>query len=421
MKNNVLEGFYEELRKQTIPDPDKAKKQLYLEAAFVPSKLEHSEYWDLLDHFTTVSNGKQRGERGLKRFKRHWSYFLCCLARAYFQRRWLLVTLDNNEYASNFYLKRDKLQYTYVNEITNYLLEHELIEYREGKQYKKQAFKTRIFPTPKLMDQLWPIVLDVEQEFKPPYVAVGVKATDEWKKVFGSLPSNHPDVIDMATINEFMERHQWALKAPITLKYSRDPFSAGRLITPFQNLPDRACRLRINTLLDGKPICEVDFNANHLRLNLAVLSGEHAGDTPYEDIAECAGYDRSCTNARSKIKTFITMAMGADCLHKARGAFLGEGNNLVDFNRIHMGALKRYPNIVLFNGWGSKAQSLEGDILKKVMIEGVGLGIASLPVHDALAVNHEYADWAQEAMTRVWSDVVGGVGTKLKVDYPTVR
>ncbi|MDB4001837.1 hypothetical protein N9449_03945 [Oceanospirillaceae bacterium] len=421
MKNNVLEGFYAELLRQPIPDPDKAKKQLYLEAAFVPSKLKHPEYWDLLDHFATVSNGKQRGRRGLKAFKRHWSYFLCCLARAYFQRRWLLVTLDNNEYASNFYLKRDKLQYTYVNEITNYLLEHELIEYREGKQYKKQAFKTRIFPTPKLMDQLWPIVLDVEQEFKPPYVAVGVKATDEWKKVFGSLPSNHPDVIDMATINEFMERHQWALKAPITLKYSRDPFSAGRLITPFQNLPDRACRLRINTLLDGKPIYEVDFNANHLRLNLAVLSGEHAGDTPYEDIAECAGYDRSCTNARSKIKTFITMAMGADCLHKARGAFLGEGNNLVDFNRIHMGALKRYPNIVLFNGWGSKAQSLEGDILKKVMIEGVGLGIASLPVHDALAVNHEYADWAQEAMTRVWSDVVGGVGTKLKVDYPTVR
>ena len=52
------------------------------------------------------------------------------------------------------------------------------------------------------------------------------------------------------------------------------------------------------------------------------------------------------------------------------------------------------------------------------MIEGVGLGIASLPIHDALAVNHEHADWAQEAMARVWADVVGGVGTKLKVDYP---
>ena len=419
MRNNVLEGFYAELRRQPIPDPDEVKNPLFLEAVFVPSKLGHSEYWELLDHFTTVSNGKQRGQRGLRAFKRHWSYFLCCLAKAYFQRSWLLITLDNNEYAANFYLKRDKLQYTYVNEITNYLLEHELIEHREGKKYTKQSFKTRIFPTPKLMDQLWSIILDVEQEFKPPYVAVGKKATSEWKKVFGRLSHTHPDVVDMATINEFMAGHKWALKAPITLKYSRDPFSAGRLITPFQNLPDRACRLRINTLLDGQAICEVDFNANHLRLNLAVLSGEHAGDTPYEDIAGCAGYDPNSSYDRSKIKTFMTIAMGADCLHKARGAFLGEGNSVVKFNRIHEGVLKRYPNVVLFDGWGSKAQSLEGVILRKVMVEGVNLGIASLPVHDALAVNHQHADWAQEAMARVWADVVGGVGTKLKVDYPS--
>ena len=75
--------------------------------------------------------------------------------------------------------------------------------------------------------------------------------------------------------------------------------------------------------------------------------------------------------------------------------------------------------MVLFDGWGSKAQSLEGEILRKVMVEGVKLGISSLPVHDALAVNHEHADWAQEAMARVWADVVGGVGTQLQVDYPS--
>jgi hypothetical protein len=52
-------------------------------------------------------------------------------------------------------------------------------------------------------------------------------------------------------------------------------------------------------------------------------------------------------------------------------------------------------------------------------LEGVSLGIRSLPVHDALAVNHEHADWEKEAMARVWAGVVGGVGTKLKVDYPS--
>tara|TARA_B110000967_G_C18528385_1_gene384583 strand:+ start:97 stop:471 length:375 start_codon:yes stop_codon:yes gene_type:complete len=58
---------------------------------------------------------------------------------------------------------------------------------------------------------------------------------------------------------------------------------------------------------------------------------------------------------------------------------------------------------------------------QKVMVEGANLGISSLPVYDALAVNHQHADWAQETMARVWSDVVGGVATKLKVDFPTVR
>ncbi len=39
----------------------------------------------------------------------------------------------------------------------------------------------------------------------------------------------------------------------------------------------------------SKPICEVDFNANHLRLNLAFSAKEYAGETPYEDIGEIAG------------------------------------------------------------------------------------------------------------------------------------
>jgi hypothetical protein len=36
------------------------------------------------------------------------------------------------------------------------------------------------------------------------------------------------------------------------------------------------------------------------------------------------------------------------------------------------------------------------------MVEGANLGISSLPVYDALAVNHQHVDWAQEAMARVW-------------------
>ena len=39
-------------------------------------------------------------------------------------------------------------------------------------------------------------------------------------------------------------------------------------------------------------------------------------------------------------------------------------------------------------------------------------------VHDATAVKQCDAEWAKEAMERVWSDETLGRKTRLKVDYP---
>ena len=58
-------------------------------------------------------------------------------------------------------------------------------------------------------------------------------------------------------------------------------------------------RLRINTLIDGEPIGEVDFSANHLRLNLAFNGGVDAGDDPYATIGEEAGVE-----SRQLVKSF---------------------------------------------------------------------------------------------------------------------
>ena len=113
-----------------------------------------------------------------------------------------------------------------------------------------------------------------------------------------SLDESHPDLGDMIAINEFIKPHRWACKAPIRLVYKHTPFQGGRLITPFQNLPDRRARIRINTMIDDQPICEVDFNANHLRIVLAQTSKEYAGDTPYEDICHEAGVaGRDCSQS----------------------------------------------------------------------------------------------------------------------------
>lgn len=73
------------------------------------------------------------------------------------------------------------------------------------------------------------------------------------------------------------------------LIYDGVPPNEGRLYAPFQNPPNRLALVRINTLVDGKPIAEIDFNANHLRLQLAVLYRQDASDTPYEDIGAASG------------------------------------------------------------------------------------------------------------------------------------
>ena len=46
----------------------------------------------------------------------------------------------------------------------------------------------------------------------------------------------------------------------------------------------------------------------------------------------------------------------------------------------------------------------------------------ALPVHDAVAVTQDNADWAKEAMLRAWFELAnsgGGVAlSRVKVDYP---
>jgi hypothetical protein len=73
-------------------------------------------------------------------------------------------------------------------------------------------------------------------------------------------------------------------------------------------------------------------------------------------------------------------------------------------------------------GFGVNAQSLEGQILKQVMLEGVDRGIVALPVHDAVAVTQDNTEWAKEAMLRAWFEHANSGGavarSRVKVDYP---
>ena len=413
--NDNLLKLKDIVSRQTLPRDDH-DHHIFLCPKTMRNNSTRLKFDELVTFYVNDSNTKQRGPQQLADFRWHWEVVLMSLAQAIFQRKWLVVILDNNAYGQNgsHHIKAFGFQITPLRDIVRYLTSVGLIYYKKGKQYKNEPSATRLFPEAKLVEQLWMYFLDIEQDIKPPYITIKEPAKGwGWGRIVNRLPKDHPERDGMIQINEFLKSHKWACKAPVQLKYKISPFEGGRLYTPYQTLPDRTSRVRINTLIDDEPICEVDFNADHLRLNLAVLHSQDAGETPYEDIGELCKLDN-----RDRIKKFITVSMGASDESEAFNALKIDGFNAKLFEQIKLGTLKRYPKINLFEGWGLSAQNLEGAILRKVMLEGIEQGIVSLPVHDAIAVKQGHAEWAKEAMERVWSDETLGCKTRLKVDYP---
>ena len=378
------------------------------------SKL-HTKLSLLIDKYVQDTKGN-RGAKQLEVFKYHWQWVLLGLSRSLLTNSWLLVSLDRNAYASDIWLQRYDIKYSSVKPIVDYLESQGLIKVLKGKKYKEQPSRTRLFPTETLSSQIWEYVLDQEQPIEGPYLTI--KETDDvWEETMFKVKADqsHPDMDDMIAINEFLKPHRWACKAPIRLSYKHTPFQGGRLFTPFQSLPDRRARIRINTQIDGQPICEVDYNANHLRLNLAFNAKEYAGETPYEDICIESG-----VASRDMVKKFITVAMGASDEKSGKSRLRLDGFSSDVIERIHKGALKRYPKLELFNGWGIFAQNYEGQILKDVLLEGIKEDIVCLPVHDAIAVRQQHQDWAKDVMLETWQEHLDGVGTKVKVDLPKI-
>ncbi len=77
------------------------------------------------------------------------------------------------------------------------------------------------------------------------------------------------EVKDLTIINDFMKGHTWASKGPITLRYKELLWKVEDFIHLFQTLPIKKIPIRINTLINGNPIVEVDYKANHLRMAIA--------------------------------------------------------------------------------------------------------------------------------------------------------
>ena len=283
-------------------------------------------YTELLEyHYSQTVGG--RNKTAAAELKRHWAYFLLCFSGCVMTHHWLLVTLKTNEYSSNKYLKKYGLKYGPTKHIVEYLKGSGLVTSKKGGKYESNPMKTRLYPVPSFARQLLDFYLHTLEDFDGDYLQFEPDAKrdpvddNNWAKAVSRLPKNHPDKADMRRINEFLEGQQWSCKGPVRLKYKLTVFHGGRLYTRYQQLPDKRHKIRINTLINDETICEVDFSANHLRLAMAVLHDEDAGDNPYEDIMAIAGIDD-----RDLVKSFITTALGAASKRAAQSSWNKKGS-----------------------------------------------------------------------------------------------
>ena len=181
------------------------------------------------------------------------------------------------------------------------------------------------------------------------------------------------------------------------------PFQSGRLITPFQNLQSRDYKIRINTLINGNPITEVDFNANHLRMFLAFNKTDVIGEQDaYEPIVYESGL------SRDKVKAFINIGLNNESFEATRDVVARSKpySSNAESKQIANALNKLYPKLNLYCRFALMAMQLEGLIMRKVLLRGTEAGILALPIHDAIAVEFDNQDWAKDVMEEVWQSVM---------------
>ena len=312
------------------------------------------------------------------------------LARGALTRQWTIFLGNNNAYSEGGLMHA--LGFTSRRRVQAIL---ELLESRgwllkvAGKKYQKQGQANLYWASENLRERVIWVGLQTmsPSSFSMPFLRIN--DPEETAKNF-VWPTDHEDNLDMQTINEFAKDQDWAMKSAIQLVFKHDPFRAGRLHTPFQNLPLRHHAIRINTQINREPICEVDFNANHLRMLPATNQRDVVGsDDAYAAIAEEAKVERN------SVKGFFTVAMNCPSFEVAHHAARETSYRVPyeDCKAVYGAFRATYPSIQLFSegiNFGVIAQDLEGRILRKVMLKGIQKNIFSLPVYDAVAVEVDH-------------------------------
>ena len=411
----------DELRKMVtdrkIPDHEDYKNQHRIESLVM---LDHQQLDDLEWMIEKLAESTQPGKTQktyIEANLNHWRTIVYNFIRTTATNQWLGVPGNSNDYTSGSFYNSIGLAYKGTRKVLDELIRRGWITEETGKKFQNKPRINHYYPSKQFQSYLidYAMFTDNPSSFDGPLLTINEPDPEyvkfRWKR-------DHPDYLPLAEINEFARTQQWACRSAIKQSFKHTPFQSGRLITPFQNLHSRNYKVRINTLINGNPIAEVDFNANHLRMFLAFNQRNVIGDyDAYEPIARESGVERK------KVKAFINVGLNNQSFEATKHV-IARIDPYVSYEesiKITEAFDKLYPNLNLHCGFALTAMQLEGLILKNVMLSGTRAGILALPIHDAVAVEFDHQDWAKDAMEDAWQTVMSefheSAKTQVKVQF----
>lgn len=298
------------------------------------------------------------------------------------------------------YLHNIKLTRRGIEAVTQLLVEEQLcLETRGGFQHKSNPSKSRAtqyFPSPKLIQIGVEFLYDQIGDFDD-YAPYEYDSDNHWDT------NEDKNITILKTYNEFMREHSWACKAPTVRKLGEEPYTEGRVYTDYQNIVNRRVKVRKNTLLDGLPLVECDFKANHPFM-LSYLAGHEIKGDFYNSICTVTNLDRSM------VKEVITKTIGAkrklNAQNIARNSKTKLTPEIVTATLDAIETIHPWFKQFMFKNQGVYLQWLEGEIAMKMFEFGVAKGIPMINVHDAYAVSVNNKNITEEAMNKYRYEVL---------------
>lgn len=387
-----------------------------------------------------------------KRIRTAYKLFLANFVTCVFTKEGLSIAGGKKFYKQGSYLNRFHLTLRAVQQVVNAMTEAGFITKSVGNPIKQEV--NVYIPTRKLEELITPLIYSVVEEIDPKdtfilinkpkvkkgkvnhnkriVVTEGVTPKKEvhYVSLFTpptetlTLTKHHPDIDRLRKINSAIANASFALKGPIKRIYSNnDIMQGGRIFCRFQGLPDRRARIRINTLINGEPIGEVDLSCNHAAMILA-LNGIQIPEDLYSEITEATFIPRN------KVKFLVTRLIGCK---KGQSPdlrideLLESGFQIEDIpsheqrRNVEAYIKENHPFLStnFKKGLGVYMQLLEGDILLNAMCTLIDKGIITLPMHDSLATPISNIETVREALEESWMNTLG-VSFKpyTKVDIP---